>query len=235
MARRRCLRCCRRPCPSATLLGLDDLGLDEPAASVIPVAIVMGAAGGLLSAGTGRLWADAAARLPGGPRSWWIGFIVNALIFAVTLWALQWVPVVLDGGDASAGSPFVDLVIIIGQARRPCLLRRRHPARRGDRGDGVAPGAACDTAVARGRSRADRVRLGPRTRAVWALLAGASRALIGASLVYLYRSLDGRRDDRRRGHQSLLPVARHGRRGGTRRSRSSPWSPCPGRGRPSAW
>jgi hypothetical protein len=67
----------------------------------------------LLSAATGQLWADAAARLPGGPRSWWIGFVVNALIFALSLWAIRWVPVTLTAA-AIGGFGVTDLAISLG-------------------------------------------------------------------------------------------------------------------------
>ncbi len=99
-------------------LGVDNLGLDETAASATPFAILFGTAAVLLSAGTGRLWADAAARLPGGPRSWWIGFVVNALIFAVTLWAIQWVPVVFQAATLG-GFTSIDLIVSSGSLVGP--------------------------------------------------------------------------------------------------------------------
>jgi len=99
-------------------LRLDDLGVDEAGTSGVTMAVIIGAAAVLLSAGTGRLWADAAARLPGGPRSWWIGFVVNALIFAVSLWALQWVPVVLQAASIG-GFTATDLAISFGKLVGP--------------------------------------------------------------------------------------------------------------------
>jgi hypothetical protein len=74
---------------------LHNLDADGEGLGTKLLVVVIGAAAVLLSAGTGRLWADAAARLPGGRRSWWIGFLVNALIFAVALWAMEWLPVLL--------------------------------------------------------------------------------------------------------------------------------------------
>jgi Zn-dependent protease with chaperone function len=95
------------------VLRFDDLAIGDRWTTAIPVTILIAAATVLLSAGTGRLWADAAARLPGGRRSWWIAVVVNALIFSTALWAIQWVPVVIDAA-AAGGLSASDLVISFG-------------------------------------------------------------------------------------------------------------------------
>ena len=83
---------------------LDDLALGSEWDYSLPVLIVTGAGAVLLSAGTGRLWADAVSKLPGGPKSWWLGFVLNALIFATALWLLQWLPVIFTAvGSAGLG------------------------------------------------------------------------------------------------------------------------------------
>jgi Zn-dependent protease with chaperone function len=170
---------------------LDDLGVDEPIWSSVPVAVLIGAAAVLLSAGTGRLWADAAARLPGGPRSWWIGFVVNALIFAVSLWALQWVPVVLEAASVG-GFALTDLAITFGTLVGPVFYltvvplvaataamvwRRRHLPTPQWLVDGPAPDWSMS---AREPSLS------------WALLAGAIPGLLAAAAVHVHRIIAGR-------------------------------------------
>ena len=215
-------------------LGLDDLGLDDSAGVPVPVIIFMGAAGVLLSAGTGRLWADAAARLPGGPRSWWIGFIVNALIFAVVLWALQWVPVYYEAITLIGYGP-LDLVVVIGPLATEHVLRRGHPTRRGHRDDGVAPESAIDSTVARGRTRGAAVRLGPRPRPRLGRARGRHTGRDRRCPRVHLPAHRRHRDDRR---GSASPATRSGSSWGPWwrwSSRSSPSWPCRARGRPWAW
>jgi hypothetical protein len=99
---------------------LHSLGVDEEPAGALPLAVLLGAAAVLISAGTGRLWADASARLPGGRRSWWIGVVVNALIFGTALWALQWMPVVIETW-ISAGLSVADVAIFFGNLVGPVV------------------------------------------------------------------------------------------------------------------
>jgi hypothetical protein len=94
-------------------IDMNGLGLDEPRGSETLLAILFGAAAVLLSAGTGRLWADASARIPGGRRSWWIGVVVNALIFGIALWAVQWIPVLVNTAG-SVGLSVSDIIIEFG-------------------------------------------------------------------------------------------------------------------------
>ena len=172
-------------------LRLDDLGVDEAATNVVTMAVVIGAAAVLLSAGTGRLWADAAARLPGGPRSWWIGFVVNALIFAAALWALQWVPVVLQATSA-AGFTATDLAISFGSLVGPVFYltvvplivataamvwRRRHLPTPQWLFEGAAPDWSLS---AREPSL------------IWALAAGAIPGVLAATSVHIHRLIAGR-------------------------------------------
>ena len=118
---------------------LDDLALGGDWNYSVPVLIVVGAAAVLLSAGTGRLWADAASRLPGGPRSWWLGFVLNGLIFATALWMLQWLPVLFTATGAaqfswdnlviSAGALVTDVVyvpLLAMVVAAGTMVRRRH-------------------------------------------------------------------------------------------------------------
>jgi Zn-dependent protease with chaperone function len=170
---------------------IDDLGVDEATAGAAPVAILIGAAAVLLCAGTGRLWADAAARLPGGPRSWWIGFIVNALIFSVALWALQWVPVVLQATSA-AGFAATDVAISFGSLVGPIFYvtavplivaiaamvwRRSHLPTPQWLVDGPVPQLSTSTRD---------------PSLTWALLAGAIPGLLAAAAVHVHRLIVGR-------------------------------------------
>jgi Zn-dependent protease with chaperone function len=175
-------------------LRLDDLGVDEAGTSTVSVVLLIGAAAVLLSAGTGRLWADAAARLPGGPRSWWIGFIVNALIFAVALWALQWVPVVLQAASLG-GFTATDLAVSFGSLVGPVFYltavplivataamvwRRRHLPTPQWLVEGPAPNGS------------------PSAREpglLWALLAGAIPGLLAATGIHIHRLIAGRASD----------------------------------------
>ncbi len=183
------------------LLGLDNLGLDDGSSLTIPVAVVVGAAAVLLSAAPGQLWAAAAARLPGGPRSWWIGFVVNALIFVMSLWAIRWVPVALNAA-AIGGFGGSDLAISLGGLVGPVLAltavpvvvaaaamvwRRRHLPTPPWRVDGPPP----LTAAAPTRDPS----------LLWTVLAGVVPGLIGATLVHLHRRVVGRplTDDERIG------------------------------------
>jgi Zn-dependent protease with chaperone function len=89
---------------------LDELAYGPKWDYSLPILIVIGASAVLLSAGTGRLWADAVSKLPGGPRSWWLGLVLNALIFATALWLMQWLPVVFTAaGTAGIGMETVVL------------------------------------------------------------------------------------------------------------------------------
>jgi Zn-dependent protease with chaperone function len=99
---------------------LHSLGVDEEPGSALPLAVLLGAAAVLLSAGTGRLWADAAARLPGGRRSWWIGFVVNAFLFGIALWALQWLPAQVEVVRVS-GLSGGDVAILFGRLVGPVV------------------------------------------------------------------------------------------------------------------
>jgi Zn-dependent protease with chaperone function len=184
------------------LIGLDNLGLDDGASRTgIPVAILVGAAAVLLSAATGQLWADAAARLPGGPRSWWIGFVVNALIFVLCLWAMRWVPVTLSAA-ALGGFGAIDLAISLGGlvgtalsviviplivAAAAMVWRRRHLPTPPWLVDGPPPAAS--SSPARDPSL------------LWAALAGVIPGLVAATFVHLHRLAMGRpiTDDERIG------------------------------------
>ena len=172
------------------LLGLDDLGLDESAGVPIPVIIIMGAAGVLLSAGTGRLWADAAARLPGGPRSWWIGFVVNALIFAVVLWTMQWIPAYYEAITILGSGPVDILVTVVPLATAmfyiaivPLIVAVATMVWRRSRRS--TPQWLVDGPAVEGSESARDPGLG------WALLAGVVPGVIAAALVYSYRLIVG--------------------------------------------
>jgi hypothetical protein len=154
------------------------------------VIIFTGAAGVLLSAGTGRLWADAAARLPGGPRSWWIGFIVNALIFAVVLWALQWIPVYYEAATLIGYGP-LDIVVTLG----PLATDMFYVA--------VVPLVVAIATMVWRRSRRSTAQWlvdgpaaplsdPPRDPGLgWALLAGVIPGVIAAALVHTFRLIVG--------------------------------------------
>jgi Zn-dependent protease with chaperone function len=75
--------------------------------------VFLGAAATTLSAATGRVWADAAGRLPEGRRGWAIGLIVNSVLFGLMLWALQWFPSTLRAA-AGGGLGVSDIVIGVG-------------------------------------------------------------------------------------------------------------------------
>lgn len=172
------------------LLGLDDLGLDDSAGVPIPVIIVMGAAGVLLSAGTGRLWADAAARLPGGPRSWWIGFVVNALIFAVVLWTMQWIPAYYEAITLLGSGPVDILITVVPLATAmfyiavvPLIVAVATMVWRRSRRS--TPQWLVDGPVSEGSDSARDPGLG------WALLAGVIPGAIAAALVHAYRLIVG--------------------------------------------
>jgi Zn-dependent protease with chaperone function len=173
-------------------IGLDDLGLDVSGSIGLPVTILVGMAAVLLSAATGQLWADAAARLPGGPRSWWIGFAVNALIFALSLWAIRWVPVTLTAA-AIGGFGVTDLAISLGGlvgttlyvtavplvvAAAAMVWRRRQLPTPPWLVDGPPPPASATS-----------------TRdpsLLWAVLAGALPGLLAATFVHVHRLAVGR-------------------------------------------
>ncbi|WP_117211482.1 M48 family metalloprotease [Allorhizocola rhizosphaerae] len=99
----------------------EGLGGDEFGAGfTVPVLLVVGAGAVLSSAGTGRLWADAAARLPGGPLSWWWALAANALIFALAASAMVWMPGTFYAMRLVATTPIVaidlgDLAIVSGR------------------------------------------------------------------------------------------------------------------------
>ena len=150
----------------------------------------MGAAGVLLSAGTGRLWADAAARLPGGPRSWWIGFIVNALIFSVVLWTMQWIPVYYEA-IRLIGAGSVDILITVV----PMATAMFYVA--------VVPLVVAVATMVWRRSRRSTPQWlvdGPAVELYdsardpglgWAVLAGIIPGVIAAALVHTYRLVAG--------------------------------------------
>jgi Zn-dependent protease with chaperone function len=187
------------------LVGLNDLGLNQGSANRWPITVVVGMAAVLLSAGTGQLWADAAARLPGGPRSWWIGFVVNGLIFAVSLWAMRWAPVVLDAAALGGFGP-LDLAISLGGlvgttlsvtavplivAAAAMVWRRRHMPTPQWLVDG--PGELAPVTATRDPSL------------WWAVLAGAVPGLLAAVLVHVHRLIVGTAttDDERIGRYLL--------------------------------
>jgi Zn-dependent protease with chaperone function len=167
-------------------ISLDDLGLVQAAGTEVPVTILVGAAAVLLSAATGQLWADAAARLPGGPRSWWIGFVVNALIFALSLWAIRWVPVMVTAANLG-GLGVSDLAVSLGRlagtalyvaaiplivAAAAMVWRRRHLPTPPWLVDGPPPASSTSTRD---------------PSLLSAVLAGAIPGLIGAVFVHLDR------------------------------------------------
>ncbi|HCU50467.1 MAG TPA: hypothetical protein DGG94_11815, partial [Micromonosporaceae bacterium] len=126
-----------------TWVDLADLGTGDIAAAwvVTVLTIAIGAGAVLLSAGTGRLWADAAARVPGRRGSWWVSLIINSLIFGFALWAMEWLPIHLVAGVIS-GFSLETLVIALGTLIAPitylaivpaivtmfALVARRRPA-----------------------------------------------------------------------------------------------------------
>jgi len=169
---------------------LDNVGLDRASGAATTTLVLMGAAGVLLSAGTGQLWADAAARLPGGPRSWWIGFAINALIFAVVLWALQWVPVILEAVGFGGYGP-IDLIITLGRLVGPVFYVT------------IAPLVVTTAALVWRRTQRPTPQWlveGPAptwSRSArepglgWSVLAGVVPGLLAAALVHSYRLVAG--------------------------------------------
>ncbi len=91
----------------AGLLDFSDVGQGiNSGFLIVTFSIVLGASATILSAATGRIWADAAGRLPAGRRGWAIGLIVNSLFFGLALWALQWFPLTIEaavGGGMDLG------------------------------------------------------------------------------------------------------------------------------------
>jgi Zn-dependent protease with chaperone function len=155
------------------------------------VGAAVGAAAVLLSAGTGWLWADASARVPGGRRSWWLGVLVNALIFGIALWALQWMPVQIEALKAT-GLAGGDAAIYFGRLVGPVVYLAAVPVlvsvaallwRRADRPlpawlvEAPTPGPALDWTWAAARR--------PGLLAV--LLAGAVPGLFGAMATLVHR------------------------------------------------
>jgi hypothetical protein len=94
------------------LVNFGGLGVRSGGNEVVAVAtmVVMGVGSVALSAGTGRIWADAAARLPGGRASWAAGVLENSVFFGLALWAIGWFPNFYDTA-AEFGLPFEVLVI----------------------------------------------------------------------------------------------------------------------------
>jgi Zn-dependent protease with chaperone function len=90
--------------------------LEDP--RMIVFAIFLGSAATTLSAATGRLWADAAGRLPEGRRGWAIGLIVNSLFFGLAFWALQWFPLTIQAA-LWGGLGLDEIVIGVGGLLRP--------------------------------------------------------------------------------------------------------------------
>jgi Zn-dependent protease with chaperone function len=75
----------------ASLLDFSHLGLNTDSTLLaVFFAIFIGGAVTVLSAATGRIWADAAGRLPAGRRGWIVGLVINSVFFGLALWALQW-------------------------------------------------------------------------------------------------------------------------------------------------
>ena len=171
-------------------IDLSTVGLDRASGTATTLLVLMGAAGVLLSAGTGQLWADAAARLPGGPRSWWIGFTINALIFGVVLWAMQWVPVVLQAVGFGGYGP-IDLIITLGRLVGPVFYVT------------IAPLVVTTAALVWRRTQRPTPQWlveGPAptwSRSArepglgWSLLAGVVPGLLAAAVVHSYRLVAG--------------------------------------------
>lgn len=110
-------------------LDLAGLGTGDIAASwvVAILTTVIGAGAVLLSAGTARLWADAASRVPARRGSWWVSVIINSLIFGFALWAVEWLPIHLVAGVVS-GFSVETLVIALGRMIAPITLLAAVPA-----------------------------------------------------------------------------------------------------------
>ncbi len=81
--------------------------------TIVLLTAVCGAGATMLSAGAGRLWADAAGRLSGRRMSWWVSLLVNAVLFAFALGAIERL-VILVGTVVETGLPWS--VNIIGGA-----------------------------------------------------------------------------------------------------------------------
>jgi Zn-dependent protease with chaperone function len=93
----------------------------------IALIIVVGAGVVLLSAGTGRLWADAAAGLPAGRTSWAISVVINALLFGFAIWILGFLPPYLEILAIGASGP-VDIVVVLGGIISPIAYLAIIPA-----------------------------------------------------------------------------------------------------------
>jgi Zn-dependent protease with chaperone function len=98
----------------ASLLDFSHIGLGlENITLSIFFAIVIGSAITTLSAATGRIWADAAGRLPAGRRGWIIGLVINSVLFGLALWALQWLLLAVEVSIAG-GVDLATFVIGVG-------------------------------------------------------------------------------------------------------------------------
>jgi hypothetical protein len=95
----------------AQIVDFSEIGHNDDSKFVaIFFSIVLGAAATTLSASTGRIFADAAGRLPAGRRTWIIGLAVNSAFFGLALWALGWFPLTLRA--VIAGRLGLDAVVI---------------------------------------------------------------------------------------------------------------------------
>ncbi len=81
---------------------------------VVLTMVVLGAGTVALSAGIGRLWADAAAGLPGRAVSWAVGVLANSLFFGLALWAIAYFPALL--GTSTENEVPLEVVLIGGGA-----------------------------------------------------------------------------------------------------------------------
>ncbi|GIH02508.1 hypothetical protein Rhe02_05750 [Rhizocola hellebori] len=107
----------------ASIIG-DDAPVSWP---TIALTVVVGAGAVLLSASTGRLWADAAAGLPAGRTTWTIGVVVNALFFGIAIWLLGFLPVYLDV-FTTAGVGLAYPLVILGAIVAPIAYLAIIPA-----------------------------------------------------------------------------------------------------------
>lgn len=98
----------------ASLLDFSNMGLGTGNVVLsVFFAIVIGSAITTLSAATGRIWADAAGRLPAGRRGWVIGLVINSVLFGLALWALQWLLLAMEV-TVTAGLDAVTFIVGVG-------------------------------------------------------------------------------------------------------------------------
>lgn len=112
----------------ASLLDFSSIGLrtDNLGFSIF-FAVVIGAAVTTLSAATGRIWADAAGRLPAGRRGWVISLVINSVFFGTAVWAWQWLRLTAEAAVFGGLDP-VTIVIGVGGQLAPLTFVALVPA-----------------------------------------------------------------------------------------------------------